>query len=864
MMQLTKTTCPYCGVGCGVIASRSDTGEVTVAGDPDHPANFGKLCSKGSALAETLSLDDRLLFPEIHGERASWNAATTLVAKTLSETVAKHGPDSVAFYVSGQLLTEDYYVANKLMKGFIGSANIDTNSRLCMASSVAGHKRAFGADVVPGNYEDLELADLVVLTGSNFAWCHPVLFQRLLSAKEKRGTKIIVIDPRKTATAEFADLHLPINLGSDVALFNGLLRYLNDHGKSDPLYILNHTNGVAEALDAANDLNTSKTTGLEQSQLEQFYSLFAATERTVTVWSQGVNQSSSGTDKVNSIINCHLITGRIGKPGMGPFSITGQPNAMGGREVGGLANMLAAHMEIENPKHRELVQRFWASPKIAQKSGLKAVDMFDAIKDGRIKAIWIMATNPAVSMPNANLVCEALKACPFVIVSEAVSNSDTAKLAHVLLPAAAWGEKDGTVTNSERRISRQRSFLQEPGEARADWQIICDVARFMDYSGFDFETPAEIFREHAALTKFENHGTRAIDLGDVVEEDYESLKPFQWARRRMFADGGFFTESGRANFIATPYRAPKTQPSKHLPLVLNTGRIRDQWHTMTRTGKSARLMAHLGEPFVEIHPEDARSLAIEPATLVNISSQLGEVTLRASITDNQKKGSVFASMHWSNMNASNGRVVSLLDAKVDPISGQPELKFGPVSATPFPARWYGFAVTTQKRNLVGLDYWAEARANNGFRYEIADSKPQANWLAFAQTLLGAEELHSYVDDRSGTYRFAVFDKASLIGALFVAREPVAVSRNWVVDQLGKPTGIQVLAGCGGASVKDHGPVVCACNNVGKNSIVDAISNGASSLNKIGDTTRAGTSCGSCRPEIQSMLNKTCLQVAKSF
>jgi assimilatory nitrate reductase catalytic subunit len=868
-MTETKTTCPYCGVGCGVIATRDAHGDVSVRGDPEHPANLGKLCSKGSALAETLSLDDRLLFPEINGSRVDWDVALEHVASRFTQTIAEHGPDSVAFYVSGQLLTEDYYVANKLMKGFIGSANIDTNSRLCMASSVAGHKRAFGADVVPGNYEDLELADLVVLTGSNFAWCHPVLFQRLMAAKEKRGTKIMVIDPRKTATAEFADLHLGIKPGTDVALFNGLLNYLDGHGKTDPLYIFKHTSGHAEAMMAARHTNVSDVTGIGQNQLDQFFRMFANTERTVTVWSQGVNQSSAGTDKVNAIINCHLITGRIGKPGMGPFSITGQPNAMGGREVGGLSNMLAVHMAIENPDHRDLVQRFWQSPTIAKQPGLKAVDMFQVVADGRIKAIWIMATNPVVSMPDANAVRDALKACPLVVVSEAVRNSDTAKLADVLLPAAAWGEKDGTVTNSERRISRQRSFLPVPGEARADWKIICDVAGAMGFPGFEFPSPADIFREHARLSEFENAGTRAMDIGAAVDCDYETMLPFQWpnprntdASERMFADGKFFTETGRANFVATPYRNAVEQVSTSHPLVLNTGRIRDQWHTMTRTGKSARLMAHMGEPFLEIHPGDARSRGIAPASLVTVSSPRGTAILRALVTDKQQRGSVFVPMHWSDMNASRGRVDALMAANPDPISGQPELKYTAVDVEPYAAQWFGFLVTAQRPNVAHIGYWAESRTACGLRFELASLQAPDSWNTFAQELLQSRELHAYVDKHSGTYRYAVFEDGILKGALFVAREPVAVVRDWIADQLGKPATLQILAGRGGADVVDCGSIVCVCNHVGRNTILDAISNGANTLHAVGVATMAGTSCGSCRSDIKRLMSANQLQAAE--
>jgi assimilatory nitrate reductase catalytic subunit len=869
MTRECRTTCPYCGVGCGVIATRDAGGDVNVRGDPDHPANFGKLCSKGSALAETLSLDDRLLFPEVDGKRASWDTAIDRVASRFTQTIAEHGPDSVAFYVSGQLLTEDYYVANKLMKGFIGSANIDTNSRLCMASSVAGHKRAFGADVVPGNYEDLELADLVVLTGSNFAWCHPVLFQRLMEAKEKRCTKIIVIDPRKTATAEFADLHLSLKPGTDVTLFNGLLNYLDGHGKTDPLYIFKHTSGHAEALMVARHINVSNVTGIGQNQLDQFYHMFANTERTVTVWSQGVNQSSAGTDKVNAIINCHLITGRIGKPGMGPFSITGQPNAMGGREVGGLANMLAAHMAIENPDHRSLVQRFWQSPRIAKQPGLKAVDMFQAVADGHIKAIWIMATNPVVSMPDADFVRDALKACPFVVVSEAVRNSDTAKLADVLLPAATWGEKDGTVTNSERRISRQRSFLPMPSEARADWKIICDVAATMGFSGFEFQSPADVFREHAQLSEFENAGTRAMDIGAAVDFDYETMVPFQWPHPRnaftsprMFADGKFFTETGRASFVPTPYRKAVEQVSASHSLILNTGRIRDQWHTMTRTGKSARLMGHMGEPFLEIHPRDASSRGIAPASLVTVSSPRGTAILRALVTDKQQRGSVFAPMHWSDMNASHARVDALLAANPDPISGQPELKYAAVEVETYAAHWYGFAVTTRRTHVAYIGYWAEARTAGGFRFELADLHSPENWAEFAQDLLQSPDLHAYTDKRAGTYRYAVFENGVLTGAVFIAPQPVAINRNWIADQLGKPATLQILAGRSGIAGADCGSVVCACNNVGRNTILRAISKGANTLKDVGEATNAGTNCGSCRSDIKGLLQNIQLQAAE--
>src|SRR5712671_3880492 len=525
-----RTTCPYCGVGCGVLVRSQGPGvrrqeggpagsflapdsrllTPEVKGDPAHPANSGRLCSKGSALGETLGTERRLLVPEISGRRASWDEALDLAAAKFSGAIEQHGPESVAMYVSGQFLTEDYYVANKLMKGFFGAANIDTNSRLCMASSVAGHIRAFGEDVVPGCYADIDEADLAVLVGSNAAWCHPVLYRRLMAARDARGTRIVVIDPRRTATCNDADLHLPLRLGSDVALFNGLLAHLAESEAVDRKFIAEHTQGFDAAVAAARGSAPSiaavaERTGLDPARIEDFYALFTQTARVVTLYSQGVNQSSAGTDKVNAIINCHLATGRIGRPGMGPFSLTGQPNAMGGREVGGLANQLAAHMEIDNPAHRRIVADFWKAPRLAQKPGLKAVDLFGAVGDGRIKALWIMSTNPVDSMPDANMVRAAIERCPFVVVSDIVRHTDTTALAHVLLPSSAWGEKDGTVTNSERCISRQRAFLAPPGEARPDWWMITEVANRMGWeAAFPYRCPADIFREHAALSAFEN------------------------------------------------------------------------------------------------------------------------------------------------------------------------------------------------------------------------------------------------------------------------------------------------------------------------------------------------------------------------
>ena len=851
----TRTTCPYCGVGCGVLATRKDDGSVTIAGDPEHPANFGKLCSKGLALGETLGSEQRLLHPEVHGSRVTWDEATILVAQKFNAAIAEHGPDSVAFYVSGQFLTEDYYVANKLMKGFIGSANIDTNSRLCMASAVAGHKRAFGADVVPCNYSDLEDADLVVLTGSNFAWCHPVLFQRLQAAREKRGTRIVVIDPRRTVTAEAADLHLAIAPQSDVALFNGLLKYLSEHGETDRAFVDAHTDGLDAALAIADEWSIEKVAlacGISAHAVEAFYQLVAQTPKTVTAFSMGVNQSASGTDKVNAITNCHLLTGRIGKAGAGPFSITGQPNAMGGREVGGLANMLAAYMELENAGHRETVQTFWNSPRVANRSGLKAVELFEAVRDGRIKALWIMATNPVVSMPDSNFVVEALKACPFVVVSDVTANTDTARLAHVLLPAQGWSEKEGTVTNSERRISRQRPFAKPVGEARADWKIMADVAESMDFDGFDYQSPGEIFAEHVRLTATGNDGSRKLDLTDWLELDYDTMLPRQWGGRQPFSDGNFQTSNSKARFVPTNYSALSQDG-----LTLNTGRIRDQWHTMTRTGLVPRLFGHRAEPHVEISPEDAERLGIKVADLVEVLGAGGSSIARALVSDAVLPGQVFQPMHWNGSFANNAVANAASTQVRDPVSGQPALKSAKVSLVAFKAAWHGFGICINPF-ASDLNYFSMRPLREGFAFECADKTLPQNWLRFiAENFQDTETSSSVYGSNPSQYRCIGLDDGRLTFAFFASDKPVAASRDWLQQQLGKPVNpLEILAGRPALAGEDKGPILCACMNVGRNDISRFISkNTGAALQTVCDATGAGTGCGSCRMEVQRMINQ---------
>jgi assimilatory nitrate reductase catalytic subunit len=851
-----RTTCPYCGVGCGVLATPDGKGGVAIKGDPNHPANRGRLCVKGAALGETVGIEGRLLAPRIAGAEASWDQALDLIAERFSQAIAQHGPDSVALYVSGQLLTEDYYVANKLMKGFIGSANIDTNSRLCMASSVAGHRRAFGSDTVPGQYEDLELADLVVLVGSNLAWCHPVLHQRLMAAKAARGTKIVVIDPRRTATCEGADLHLALAPGADAHLFNLLLCHLFDNGRFCADFLPRVTG--ADAAVAAARASRQQDTGFSQADLDRFLSLWTGTQKVVTVYSQGINQSDTGTDKVNAILNCHLATGRIGHPGMGPFSVTGQPNAMGGREVGGLANMLACHLELENPAHRAAVQGFWASPRIADKPGLKAVDMFRAVEEGRIKALWILHTNPAVSMPDADRVARAIAACDFVVVSDAFATTDTARLAHVLLPATAWGEKDGTVTNSERMISRQRAFLPAPGQARPDrWQL-AEVARRMGYSGFDWAGPGEIFDEYTRLSKVAADLGGDFDISGLQGTDYENLSPVIWPQgkapqARFFGDGRFHTPDGRGRLVPVTARLPEATPSDY-PFRLNTGRIRDQWHTMTRTGLASRLSQHLGEPYLEIHPADAACLGLASAALAEVTSPQGRAILRVMVSDAVAPGQPFAPMHWTGETAPSGRVDALVAAVTDPVSGQPASKSTPVAIRPFAAGWYGFAVSRQDLTPA-CAYWAKTPVSGGVQLELAGACAPDDWADWAAHLIGTTPTTALSDPARGTYRFAFARGGQLEAAVFVARQPVLLARGHVASLLGKAER-GALAGRPGADQPDPGPTVCACLNVGLNTILRAITKGdALSVQALGEVLGAGTNCGSCRPELAALIHR---------
>ncbi len=879
----TKTTCAYCGVGCGIEAKVNSQGNLDIRGDKDHPANYGKLCSKGLALGETVGHQGRLLAPNIDGADTDWPTALNHVATQFSKTIKEFGPDSVAFYVSGQLLTEDYYVANKLMKGFIGSGNIDTNSRLCMSSTVVGHKRAFGSDTVPICYQDLESAEMVIITGSNLAWCHPVLFQRLKAAKEQRPKLfIVVIDPRQTDTCNIADLHLAIQPGADVALFNGLLTYLAEQKKINPEYISNYTQGFQASLKSAQNDALPHQQLLEKlkipdKQLQCFYQKFAETEKVVTIYSQGINQSSQGSDKVNSILNCHLATGRIGKAGMGPFSVTGQPNAMGGREVGGLANTLAAHMEFDNPVDHAAISHFWKTDNLATSAGLKAIDLFDAIDEGKIKAIWIMATNPVVSLPNSNKIIKALKKCPLVIVSDCIKDTATTRLANVLLPAQGWSEKSGTVTNSERRISRQRRLLPTPGEGKADWWIVSEVAKRMGFSdAFNYLHEGEIFSEYAQMTTLGNEDgkRRALNLIGLTKLDaqgYAQLKPQQWPvtalqesiiHQRLFSDNLFFTDSKKAQFIAVNHQPLQSICNKNYPLLLNSGRIRDHWHTMTRTGLSSRLSAHISEPFIKINPLEAQKKQLKNGDLVQVTSLTGSALVRVSISTAIKNKQVFMPIHWNQTYAKQASVCALILAYTDRHSGQPEFKATPVNIDKWHFQSEALFLTRTELELAEFGYWAKQKVEKGYLYRIADKMP-ANQLKAKITLLiknkAGKNLNYSNNDESDNplYRYVNIQEKKVCYAYIIAPNLQQQTLDWMQYLLDITPDVtierSIISGLMEGKLA-QGKMICVCKQVATNAIKDAIqAQHSPTVENIGQCTKAGTGCGSCIPDIEQLI-----------
>ncbi|HSC39058.1 MAG TPA: molybdopterin-dependent oxidoreductase, partial [Chitinophagaceae bacterium] len=689
-----KTTCCYCGVGCGIVVHKERNGQLHVEGDKDHPVNKGMLCSKGMALHYTLmDQSDRLLHPEMRynktmgRQRVSWNQALERTAAVFKTLIEKYGPQSVAFYASGQCLTEEYYVVNKLMKGFIGSNNIDTNSRLCMSSAVAAYKMSLGEDSVPVCYDDVELADCIFVAGANPAWCHPIIWRRVEAARQKNPqVKIIVSDPRRTQSCAYADLHLQLNPGTDIILHHAIGRVLIENGDIDIHFIKQHAEGFEQYSEKVMQRSVAEAAalcGIPETAIYETAGYIGNAKGFVSMWTMGLNQSSIGVHKNLSLINLHLITGQIGKPGSGPFSLTGQPNAMGGREVGGLANLLPAHRNLADPADRAYVQQFWGGGHISAVPGYTATEIFEALHDGRLKAIWIMGTNPLVSLPDVRKAEEALKKAKFVVVQDVSNKPETLAYADVVLPAAAWAEKEGTMTNAERRIAHLSKVMDAPGEALADAEIICRFAQKMGYHGFDYKSMSEIYDEHCRLTE----GTK-IDISGLSYTVLQEKRSVQWpyatgekgdGTRRLFTDKKFYTPSQKAIIHSFDDLNQSEPVTGHLPLVLTTGRIRDQWHTMTKTGKVSKLKQHIPNAFLEIHPLDAAERNIGEDDLVEVFNARGSVRVHARITPDIKQGVVFLPMHWGKiLNNDLNRANNLTQNKVDPISKEPDFKFSAV------------------------------------------------------------------------------------------------------------------------------------------------------------------------------------------
>ena len=694
-----KTICSYCGVGCGIDVTVDTKGTISVTGDEDYPVNKGMLCSKGRNLNYVAQdTTDRILHPEMRWSRnhplqkVSWDTAFDRAAAVFKSIIAKHGPDSVGFYVSGQCLTEEYYLANKIIKGFIGSNNIDTNSRLCMSSAVVGYKKTVGEDSVPISYADIELADTFLIAGANPAWCHPILYRRLEQHKAAHSeVKVIVVDPRKTQTAAAADLHLQILPGTDVILFNAIARWLIEKRKIDKTFIKKHTVNFEAVKEMAFSLSIRQAAakcGIPASEIRKAAQYIGEASKFLSMWTMGLNQSVIGVPKNVSLLNLSLLTGQIGKPGCGPFSLTGQPNAMGGREVGGMANLLAAHKDLGNPTHRKEVADFWGGKEIKGEPGYTATEMFDALESGKLKAIWIICTNPVVSMPNVHKVERALKNAAFVVVQDISHKSETTKFADLLLPAAGWLEKEGTMTNSERRISYLPKVIDPPAEALPDVEILWRFAQAMGFNGFDYTSASEVYDEHCLLTKGTN-----IDISGLSYDRLKQEGSFQWpvphkthpGTPRLFTDFEFHTNDKKAHFNAPQSLYNKSEEtSVEFPLILNTGRVRDQWHTRTKTGKVKRLLTHIPQPYLEINTVDAYLRKLKEGDIAVIKSRRGEVQVKVKVTNDIREGVVFLPMHWGKVLHNDfGRANNITNDLVDPVSKEPDFKYCAVAVQKF-------------------------------------------------------------------------------------------------------------------------------------------------------------------------------------
>ena len=917
----TRSTCPYCGVGCGVVIESTGSQITGVRGDPDHPANFGRLCTKGSTLHLTATAEitrqTRLLAPQQRLQRGgalqplAWDAALAQATDRFARIIETHGPDAVGFYLSGQLLTEDYYVFNKLAKGLIGTNNIDTNSRLCMSSAVAGYKKTLGADAPPACYDDLKHTQCLFITGSNTAWAHPILFRRIEDAKRANpAMKIIVADPRRTDTCEIADLHLPVQPGSDVMLFNGMLHLMLWEGWTDTAYIAAHTSGFDELKALVRDCTPEKVAqvcGISQADLLEATRLFATSAATLSLYCMGLNQSSSGTAKNTALINLHLATGQIGKPGAGPFSLTGQPNAMGGREVGGLSNLLPAHRDMANPAHRAEVAAFWGVPEVPAVPGKSALEMFQAVADGEIRALWIACTNPAQSIPDQALVRRALARAEFVVVQEAFSSTATCDFADLLLPATTWGEKEGTVTNSERRISRVRAAVPAAGQARHDWHIATDFARRLATRLergallFPYEQPEQVWNEH-------RESTRGRDL-DITGMSYAQLeaRPQQWpqpegqatGKVRLYEDGVFPTADGRARFAATPWKAVAEPVDARYPFSLNTGRLRDQWHGMSRTGTLGRLFGHVPEPVVQMHPQDMARRQLHAGDLVHVTSRRGSLVLPVAASTDLGLSQLFIPMHWGSEflggRASAGELIAGVNALTSPVfcpdSKQPELKHAAVKVLKAEMPWQLVAMAwlpaataqatrqavrhlLQDQQFVSCVPFGDGGPSSavGLLLRAAgDAAPAPALLDTLEHLLGLQHPQTlrYLDSRRGQRRAVRLERQTTPGDTRAHVQAVLLSgdtraeawlRALVQDQLpAQEFGLQLLASRATppAGVAARGKVVCSCFGVTETAIsaqlADCSGSDGERLAILQATLKCGTNCGSCLPELKRMV-----------
>ncbi|MGI3130534.1 molybdopterin-dependent oxidoreductase [Halopseudomonas pachastrellae] len=894
-MKQTASTCCYCGVGCGVLIEHDGQHIHNVKGDPAHPANLGRLCSKGSTLHLTGDLAARALHPELRlgkgmaRSRTDWDSALGHAAEVFARTIAEHGPDSVAFYISGQLLTEDYYSFNKLARALIGTNNIDSNSRLCMSSAVVGYKRSLGADAPPCSYEDIEQSNCLLIAGSNMAYAHPVLFRRLEAAREANpAQKVIVIDPRRTDTCDVADLHLPLRPGSDVALFHGLLHLLLENGQVDHAFIEAHTDGFEALQTLVADYPPARVAALcdiNEADLRQAAELIGSADSFLSLWCMGLNQSSAGSAKNNALINLHLATGQIGKVGAGPFSLTGQPNAMGGRETGSLSNLLPGHRDAANAEHRREVADYWGVAGLPEQPGLSAIELFEAVRDGRIKALWIACTNPAQSMPDQQLIHQALSLCPFVIVQEAFSTTETCHYADLLLPAASWGEKEGSVTNSERRISHVRPAIPAPGSARGDWDIVCDFARRLEQklrpgqpSQFAFDRPAELFDEYKGLT-----AGRDLDYSGLSHALIDELGPQQWpfpagsrqGTARLYADGRFATADGRARFVAEAHRPLSEPTDSDYPLVLNTGRLRDQWHGMSRTGTAAQLFGHVERAQLAMHPQDMQQRGLTEGDLVTLSSRRGSLILPVQADSQLRPGESFLPMHWGNRFLKGLGSNRLTLSNHDPLSKQPELKQAAVQVVRAELPWQLFVLVegdVQQRfarlrelaesfdylsiGLIGRDRPAvllRGAASQAPDAALLRQLDQACGLDSPQALSledGARQISKRIaldGQRIIALRLSGETLArDWLRKLWQDADDITDLRRWLLAPVATPPGVSAAA---------TDKTICNCMNVSRSRICAGIEQGMQ-LDDLKRELGCGTQCGSCVPEIKQLLAKT--------